>query len=350
MGRSSAPIIDQLVADFTSRVNGELVDLLWQISARGLSGGNGLRSAIADLSQERRASFLLDPDFFSALRTARGLMSPESFALLEAVVRAPTPYRSDDLKKTEITTVGDVIRVDLRSESSRRLDQTSPIFFKPFEDPSLEESRDIVRKIEDAVREIDRLSPAFGRLIRNYTRRVYVRKVDSEPPASEQVDSEIGSIRLRNMHSNNYTHEQVMDDLIHESVHNYLGSFEYVKFPFVRFAGENNRSLARPVSPWSLRPIQMLPFLHAAFVYFAIYHFALVRCECTSAGTPARRSALRQRNRYSSGFLMPGKLSSYVAGQADVDPRVLGALDWMQEFVRQDVSRHAGYNLSISIS
>jgi hypothetical protein len=76
----------------------------------------------------------------------------------------------------------------------------------------------------------------------------------------------------------------------------------------------------------------VLPFVHAAFVYFALLHYAHERLRGDLAPSERRRFQAA-RNRYTSGFLMPGRLSGHLDGLADVDIRALSALDTMQDIV-----------------
>lgn len=337
LGDTITPILDRQVEDFIRRVDEDLDDLIWNAETCGLMGVAPMTNAYHALDRATRERLALSPGFFAALRDARGNLSEDAFAAMAEAMRGSPPQADPaPSERSQAMIIGDTIRLELRTPQARRIDPTSPVFCGAFEDPDAAETKRIVDKIGCALAEIDDIAPTFGRLIRNYTRVIYVRKIAGRSPASEQVDSELGSIRLRNVHDDSYGHLQLMDDLIHESVHNFLGTFEYLRFPFLTFGGRNDRASARPVSPWSFRPIQMLPFLHAAFVYFAIWNYAKLRRSAFAPNSDEGRAALRQYNRYASGFLMSGRLSQCAMGQADIDPRVLAALDWMQEFVRRE--------------
>ncbi|MCP3161688.1 hypothetical protein LZ199_02120 [Myxococcus sp. QH3KD-4-1] len=352
---AAPPIVDNQVELAVQKLKSQFEGLLWL--ARRFSTPEVTVQATCDafeaLSPRERYAFFLSPAVFSELfregtsgeaprlRGLLALLKPDDTSGQEAwdpLFSQARNYQGEPGKHYEAPRLGDSIVVDLVSPFCRRTDLTSPVFFGDYQ-PLTEEQRSVVLdKLRAALAEIDATAPTLARIIRNYTRVLVVRQREGMLPASEQVSDEVGAIRLLNVHTPHYTHEQLMDDLIHESVHNFLSTYEFLEHPFL-LAGGSTDPDARPVSPWSMRPIRVLPFLHAAFVYFAILHYALRRLEKGTLTDEARAQALRQRNRYASGFLMPGALSAYVKPYADIDPRVLHAMDQMQALVRRRFSR-----------
>lgn len=331
------PILDGHLNAFLCKLTGVLEDAVWLGQLRGRSGAIGLFEAYGALTLEAKAAVLLLPEGFSAINALSHSASEENFASL---IRLCASLQGDGAQHVlsssssdeDIFVVGDTLSLDLGSDFCRRCDPNSPIFFGEFQPHTAQEADTVKRKLAEALAEIGAVSPTFAKLIRNNTRTTFVRKHAGLVPASEQVDTEVGGIRLRNVHLDEYTHEQLMDDLIHESVHNYLATFEFIHYPFLVHGGSNEPN-ARPVSPWSMRPIRALPFVHAAFVYFAILNFSRRRLRNGLASETSREDAVRRRNRYASGFLMPGSLSAKISEAADVDPRALQMLDWMQRIV-----------------
>ena len=169
-------------------------------------------------------------------------------------------------------------------------------------------------------------------MIRNYTRTIFVRRNGTLLPSSEQDHVRLGAIGLRNVHLDSYTELQLADDLLHESIHNLLSTYEFMNFPFITFGGRKNGN-ARPVSPWSSRPIRVTPFIHAVLVYYTLLSFARLRLREEDLPAAERVIYQRRRNRYVSGFLSPGRLTQCPEGFADVDSRTLAMIDVVQDIV-----------------
>lgn len=330
------PALDGLVVRFTARLRSWLEDIAW-------SEGNGHRDSVGpilamfnQLEEAGRVRLLLDPEFYQAIHGAYHRRSADDLDQLRQVVMRLGTSSLDKPTHREVgpeeAILGDTIMVDYGTAFGRRVDDTSPVFMRGFDPMSMDERDVATRKLELALAEIDESAPVFGRLIRNYTRRIFVRKVGGLLPASEQVDTELGAIRLRNVHDAGYGHVDLVYDLIHESTHNLLATHEVLEFPFLPF-GTRQPDWVRPVSPWSRRPIQTLPFVHACFVYFAMYHYAQRQLMAAAPGSAAHRTARERRARYASGFLVPGRLSGCVASLATIDPRVGQAIDWMEAII-----------------
>jgi hypothetical protein len=328
------PILDGQIESYLNKLKQLMENAIWMGKIFGRQGAAPLFEAYNGLSSETQASLLLSPVGFEAVWALAHSVTEERLEILTRLCRnLVSRNKSDGPKENSfIFTVDNLPEVDIGSDFCMERDSTSPVFFGEFQAFTPEEVASLKFKLASAIAEIKLTSPTFLRLIQNYTRTIYIRKNGTLSPASEQVDTQLGGIRLRNVHLDQYTHEQLMDDLIHESVHNFLATFELLNYPFVKFGGHNHAN-ARPVSPWSWRPIRVLPFLHAAFVYFALLHYSILRLRRNDLTEEQRAEAFRRRNHCASGFLMPGRLSSKVKDAADADDRVLQMLDWMQETV-----------------
>lgn len=335
------PLVDRQIHRFVQRMRDDVEDAIWSASFLELDSARPLYEAFERLDDTGRMRLFLSPTGYEAVYRARRSGEDRQLrdltALIERIGQVPAPVPAETSHESEVPELfrlGGTITVDLGSPDGRRVDPTSPVFMAPWQPFTPQEFVALKDKLSLAFEEIEHHAPSFAHVIRNYTRLIYIRKVEGYPPASEQVDSELGAIRLRNIHLASYPQDQLVDDLIHESVHNFLGTYEYLEAPFIPL-GHRPAPDVRPVSPWSMRPIQVLPFLHAAFVYFAMLSYARKRL-AAGVDDPAERSRLQaRRNRYASGFLMPGRLAETVAELAQVDPRVLQAIDWMQSNVRK---------------
>ena len=338
-----APVLDGQLDSFLAKLRLDVEDIIWEGTLRHAPGAVELYETFQDLAPSDRAQIFLSPEGFSALNAVQTNRSTASLQELASAFRTVLQDRQADYGIIDAESVvcgrasgrmrlGGTIKVDLESAACQKRDPTSPVFFGVFDPFTNHEMQIIARKLFNAFAEIERSAPTFARLIRNYTRKIYIRKNGVLSPSSEQVDTEIGAIRLRNVHLERYSHDHLVDDLIHESVHNFISTHEYVGFPFMTYGGRNDLAI-RPVSPWSLRPIRILPLIHAAFVYFALLHYADGQLQRTLSDIQLRRFQQR-RNSYASGFLLPGFISDHVREFADVDPRALYALDTMQDIVR----------------
>jgi hypothetical protein len=324
------PVLDRMLDRFAQRVRDEFEDIVWSANFRGSIFASSLFDAYSGLDDTDQLRLFLRPEFYDTIcKLARDSSDSNLELLLELLRSAGELLPEKDGSQQIRFHLGGTITVDVGSEYCRRVDPTSPVFMAALEPMDDDEIETVRTKLGRALAEIDETAPGFARLIRNYTRTIFVRKVAAHVPASEQVDTELGAIRLRNVHSELYHHDQLVDDLIHESTHNFLGTFEYLEFPFNPY-GRRAESWVRPVSPWSMRSIQALPFIHACFVYFAMFHYA-ERRRASGLADPDQLERLNARqNRHASGFLMPGRLSSYVSSLAATDGRVCQAIDWME--------------------
>ena len=326
---ANPPVLDRLIPRFADRVRDDLEDIIWNAKFAAIPGADGLFATFSALPPVGRVSACLNPIVFAAICDARVGLSVTHLSRLASILsQDPAEAGSSE----EGFLLGDTIWADTGSEDCRRVDPTSPVFEQAFVPLTTSEHGVVSAKLVAALEEIDRTAPSFGRLIRNYTRRIYVRKADNRSPASEQVDTEVGAIRLLNAHLEEQTVGRIADDLIHESTHNFLSTYEYLYGPFNPYGTRPSDSV-RPVSPWSMRCIQVLPFIHACFVYFAMLHYCEARLRSGLASFDETLELRQRRNQHVSGFLMPGRLSEYVASVAQVDPLALKAIDWMEEVV-----------------
>lgn len=339
------PVLDRMLDRFAQRVRDELEDIVWSANFRGSTLAIRLFDAYSSLSDTCKLSLFLNPQLFDAICMLSNNSSDQNLEqLIEIVLMAGDIPQETEHGQFVRFQLGGTITVDFGSEFCRRVDPSSPVFMAELDPMSADEISTVRTKLGRALQEIDDTAPGFARLIRNYTRTIFVRKIDAHVPASEQVDTELGAIRLRNVHSELYNHDNLVDDLIHESTHNFLGTFEYLEFPFNPH-GQRPESWVRPVSPWSMRSIQSLPFIHACFVYFAMYHYSERRRTSGLADTNQMQRLNARQNRHASGFLMPGRLSTYVSSLAATDPRVCQAIDWMESIIGEQYTlteAHAG--------
>jgi hypothetical protein len=206
--------------------------------------------------------------------------------------------------------IGEVITVDFDSPVARNYEARSGILSQKCLDFTSEEKRIVVEKLQTALEQIDAVEPAYGFLIRNFVRRIIVRKsIDSlEGPeefdrvfGSEHVPRQPGSFRMLNTHLPDMTADACMESIMHESTHNFLAAWELANGPFVM---HNQKD--RPVSPWSGNGIPNSSFIHAAFIYFICHRMYVRHLASLDLSESARVAYLQKRlAKFVAGYLIP---------------------------------------------
>lgn len=254
-------------------------------------------------------------------------------------------YRKNGIKDTHNSTLLDCIYVDFDSPLATRIDNQSGVMNKEPVIITALEKETILEKLKEACTIIDDVCSITGRFLRNYTRIIHCRKSHSEEISSEQVPQEIGSIRLLNVQNSRFSIVDLIDNLIHESTHNFLSMYEARNDSFVR---ENNTRY-KPVSPWSGNPIPIHSLTHAIPIYFSIFNFMNMMRKKHS-DTPLGISAVEKMFTCASGFRYSQNLSKYFI---DVDSCVNDELkvmyDSMKKYVVDSIElevKNEGYVLS----
>lgn len=195
--------------------------------------------------------------------------------------------------------------------------------FLPF---TADEKRLILAKFEATIALIKRDAPAAGNLIQTFTRTMRVRKRAQGGHGSEQVPMEIGTIRLSNPHLPEVSPVLLAESLIHETIHNFLSAHEYLIGPFS--PEYEFDSVARPISPWSDRPIPHASFTHAICVYYGLWCF--LRRAQQHEDTPELRERIFT---CASGFLQGPSINDFIAIVGRTEPRIAGLFKAMQQDV-----------------
>jgi HEXXH motif-containing protein len=237
--------------------------------------------------------------------------------------------------KSQATRLASLVVVDFDSPYARNVLPKSPTMCRPPEPFSAAERETSESKLEEAFAYVDRVSPTFGHLIRNYTRAIRCRKRESDSKiSSEHVTSTIGEIRLLNPHKDLYGSFRLAEALVHESTHNLLSTYEYLNQPFVLIEDDKQY---RPISPWTGNPIPVPSFCHAAFVWYALFHFSRSELEQPGLTDEERIEIQKRRNRYASGFMIPTKLADRMNGLSVFQSTILPSIDKLQDIVHRIV-------------
>jgi hypothetical protein len=273
---------------------------------------------------EDEAAFVGDRPTIDRHKDSDTIWSPMGDEMLQST--------SDGWTRRSAVRLDGLILVDFDSPQARMIRATSPMMYRPPEDFSDAERAVVLLKLERALTYIDEVSPTFGRLVRNYTRAIRLRKCEQfDGFSSEHVTNTIGEIRIMNAHRDEYPSTRLAEALVHESVHNFLSTYEYLNQTFV-FEGDDRRY--RPVSPWTRNPIPVPSFGHAVFVWFALFHFAMRELERPGLSAERRMEIRGRRNHYASGFLIPTPLFDCVRGLATFNHALPPTMNTLQTIVQ----------------
>jgi hypothetical protein len=350
------PTLDSMVDLYVAKRKVDLEQAIWYGCHFEPSTAKRLANVYDSLPDSAKFAFLLSPATYEAvdafpaapkencerlllyaqdqLSIARGMPSNGCSSEIaeiwsptggEALVRTGNSWKQKQCIKLD-----SLIVVDFDSPFARAI-RDSPLMAQPAEEFSEEERAAVVKKFQTAMDYVNRVIPTFGRLIRNYTRAARIRKCKAFVDiASEHVTDAIGEIRFMNAHEDIYSVDQVSEDLVHESVHNLLSTYEYLYGKFL-LSPENYDY--RPVSTWSGNPIPVASFCHAVFVWFALFNMSLRELEQPGLNTSRREQIFQRRNRYAAGFLVEKPLSEYLRDLALFSKDCLPTIDRMQEIV-----------------
>lgn len=208
-------------------------------------------------------------------------------------------------------TIGSVIAVDADSPVAKGIDLASGILSDPPLELTPDERTNVIAKLQAALTIIDDLAPIYGIMIRNYVRRIVLRKSltpDQVERAktkgqlvhgSEHAPRRPGVICILNPHLDVCDVTDCVERLLHESVHNVLAAWETVNGQFT--TNDNNY---RPVSPWSGNPIPNSSFIHAAFIYYMCHNLFIKFHRSHYGADPIYSAAInRSLKRFAIGFL-----------------------------------------------
>jgi hypothetical protein len=314
--KDAPPLVDHLLRVHLLTLEGYIEEALWFARHDDVESYTKFVDAIGRPTPEEQSQFLLAPSAFPLLVSLIGYSPSErSRAVLQAfkddIMRRRngvaadmgwtrlTDFKVDDRGDRSYNEVlGDSIIVDFESEECLRVELASSVFCRapvPFTD---DERTIVLEKLRSALKLIDDTASTAGRLIRNATRCIRVRKSTAEVTAAETDPQVIGEMRLHNPHLDKLQAVDIADALIHESLHNFLAMYEYRYGGFVDY---RQTAQVRPVSPWTGNPIPYNAFTHAVIIYFALFNF--YRLLYPKLATEAeRRTVSELMTRCSRGF------------------------------------------------
>lgn len=234
--------------------------------------------------------------------------------------------------------VGGRVALDLDSHVARHHEPRSGVLSQPSLPFTEVERAHVHDKLSRALEAIDRAEPLYGLLIRNFVRRVVVRKSDeigaddSRRYGSEHVPRQPGSLRLLNTHHPDLSMEACMESIMHESTHNYLAAWELANGFFVA-----NDYKHRVVSPWSGNQIPNSSYIHAVFVYYICHR--LLRSHLATAedlSGAATEHVHRRLSVCAAGFLIEQRLSARLMTSSPINNDLGEMIDRMQTEMKRE--------------
>ncbi|MGS0537846.1 hypothetical protein ACQEPV_002920 [Xanthomonas oryzae pv. oryzicola] len=245
----------------------------------------------------------------------------------------------------KVQNVGECIAVDFDSPVATNYEPRSGVLSQAYLPLDDFERQAVRAKIAESLRLIDEAEPLYGLIIRNFVRRIVVRKSqersDQGPKhyGSEHVPRQPGSLRLLNIHRDELSVEACMESLMHESTHNFLAAWELAHGFFVA-----NDYKHRVVSPWSGNQIPNSSFIHAVFVYYICHR--LLRSHLANAKDLSESAVEHVHKRLAvcaSGFLIQQPLSQRLMSTAPLNEDIGSMVDLMQ----LDMQRQYGYEAAV---
>ncbi len=120
------------------------------------------------------------------------------------------------------------------------------------------------------------VSPSALSLIDTFTNTIQVRINRNRPSVvNSSTHTSIGLVRCDNFHHLHEDMPEIVDMLVHESIHQYLHLFEEQLFPFINIELIPKELLDQRnfPSPWSGSPLDLRSYTHAILVWYGLWHF-----------------------------------------------------------------------------
>lgn len=247
-----------------------------------------------------------------------------------------------DWNITPTPKVGGTIALDFDSALARQHDPLSAAFSGPCLAWSDAEKLVAQRKLSAAMEYIDSAAPEAGLLIRNFLRRIFLRKTITPDGAdgavsgasvisTEHLTRYPGTIGITDPHIAQCTVLTLMEGILHETIHNVIDCYE-TRYGPITF---NDASL-KPTSPWSGNQIPNHTLTHAIFIYYSCYQL-LRRCVERDVfhSVSERREAQRRMANIAIGFICVPDLTSIYLLENPLEGDLAGALQSMQSSVKK---------------
>lgn len=179
--------------------------------------------------------------------------------------------------------------------------------------PSKEQAQFYLTQINKALEAIGEISPQALSLIQNFTHTVHLRQNPHHHGFSSwSTHIGIGKIVASNFDDVAGTLAEVMDFLIHESIHNFLHLVEEHYGPFLEDEAYTSNWIKEKIvaSPWSGKKIDLGSYTHAIGVWYGLAQF-WIRAQGYRGRHASELGAVqieKMARQASKGFLKPGNV------------------------------------------
>lgn len=350
---STPPILDRLLSEHLGDLQSQMEEIIWIAGQNFHPQHERLLKIIEALPAEIHQKVLLIPMMYQNIQTFL------KFPTVENLTNILTAYEAEyaiETKKTasnepiwslmadrhlpagkkpkiiEGRYLDDCIVLDFDSPEVQKIELSSGVMNMPYEAFSETEKEKASEKLHFALSLIDKISLSAGRLVRNYTRIIRMRKTASGLTSSEQVPREIGTIRLLNAQDSRFSIIDLMDNLIHEATHNFLSSYEHRYGSFIAYTPTTQ---VRPISPWSGNPIPYSAFTHAVFIYFSLFNFMRLAYRKTDSDLASidKKEIRSKIELCSKGFRSHTPIQKYLSVVGKSDEKLLNLYQMCQQNV-----------------
>lgn len=126
--------------------------------------------------------------------------------------------------------------------------------------------------VSKSIHAIQKICPAAYALVCASVKTIVLRKSSKFGPMFTSSSSRlfVGRVLLVNAHVRGLSLAKLCGALIHEAIHSFLYRLELVR-PLVRMSEEGARTVL--ISPWTGGRINLHTFVHACYIYYALYNF-----------------------------------------------------------------------------
>jgi hypothetical protein len=192
----------------------------------------------------------------------------------------------------------------------------------------------IIERLERAVASLGDASPGAARMVTQLSRVIVPRKDHGPDRQYRSTSTRIcpGRPVLRNADLPEATTEELIDGLVHETIHCVIDLLE-LREPLV--PDRQVRASMVVASPWTQRDLDIDTYLHACFVWYGLWNLWMQALDAPSLDP---RSVLRYLELCAHGFVSADVAGPLRDSAAALAPSLLTVLDEMQARVRDEVA------------
>lgn len=176
-------------------------------------------------------------------------------------------------------------------------------------------------------------------LVDTFTVAIQFRMNKNRPnTVNSSTHTSIGLIRCDNFHNLHDDMPEVIDMLVHESIHQYLHLFEEQLFSFVDTTRISAARLEERIfpSPWSGHELDLRSYTHAILVWYGLWHFWRQMERSGFTNPELNAESIRQKiNEAAVGFLKAESvLTNLDEARSALHPDYAGEIEQLQKEIR----------------